>query len=167
MPDGTHVLVAPVADAAFTLTGTPIPEDDLLDVIGDTQAVIRTLQEMVGLLKSELPDKVASPRYREAGGRSATRSYNTDRILAKVAGGMDAQAPADTPGVSVPAVLGFLKFSDALRLTFRWTELKGVFEALDIPMTITSHEIVDGDLDADVGEVWTKATKVEAVPDAG
>ncbi len=158
MPDGTHRLVAPVADAAITLNGQPVPDPDLLDVIGDTEVVIRMLRDFVGMLKSELPDKAATPRYREAGGRSAARSYNTDRILAKV---------AEDIGGSTVEVLRYLRDQDAVRLTWRWTELKGVFQALDIPMTITSHEIVDGDLDADVGEVWTTATKVEAVPDAG
>ncbi len=159
MPDGTHRLVAPVADAAITLNGQPVPDSDLLDVIGDTEVVIRMLRDFVGMLKSELPDKAATPRYREAGGRSAARSYNTDRILAKVA--------AVRPGGEMMSVLRHLMARDALRLTWRWTELKGVYESLDLPMTIVRHEIEDGDPDADVGEVWTTATKVEAVPDAG
>ena len=158
MPDGTHRLVAPVADAAITLNGQPVPDPDLLDVIGDTEVVIRMLRDFVGMLKSELPDKAATPRYREAGGRSAARSYNTDRILAKVASDV---------GGTIAEVLRYLRDKDALRLTWRWTELKGVYETLDLPMTIVRHEIEDGDPDADVGEVWTTATKVEAVPDAG
>ncbi len=158
MPDGTHRLVVPVADAAITLNGQPVPDPDLLDVIGDTEVVIRMLRDFVGMLKSELPDKAATPRYREAGGRSAARSYNTDRILAKVASDV---------GGTIAEVLRYLRDKDALRLTWRWTELKGVYETLDLPMTIVRHEIEDGDPDADVGEVWTTATKVEAVPDAG
>ncbi len=159
MPDGTHRLVAPVADAAITLNGQPVPDPDLLDVIGDTEVVIRLLRDFVGMLKSELPDKAATPRYREAGGRSAARSYNTDRILANVITVID--------GADMVSVLRYLRDRDALRLTWRWTELKGVYESLDLPMTIVRHEIEDGDPDADVGEVWTTATKVEAVPDAG
>ena len=159
MPHGTHVLVAPVAKAAIVLSKQPVPDDDLLDVIGDTEVVIRLLRGFVGMLKSELPDKAATPRYREAGGRSAARSYNTDRILANVITVID--------GADMVSVLRYLRDRDALRLTWRWTELKGVYESLDLPMTIVRHEIEDGDPDADVGEVWTTATKVEAVTDAG
>lgn len=160
MPDGTHVLVVPVADAAFTLSKQVVPESDLLDVIGDTETVIRGLREVVGLWKSELPAKTTTARYRETGGRSAARSYNTDRILSRL---VDAQ-----PGVSVINALLAAMDVDAVRLAWRWTELKVLYETLDLPMTIVRHEIADGDTEADVGEVWTSATKVEAVvPDAG
>ncbi len=159
MPHGTHVLVAPVAKAAIVLSKQPVPDDDLLDVIGDTEVVIRLLRGFVGMLKSELPDKAATPRYREAGGRSAARSYNTDRILARVAERIDAPNTA--------ALLRYLRERDAVRLSWRWTELKNLYEHLGLSMTIEPHEIEDGDPDADVGEVWTTATKVEAVTDAG
>ena len=162
MPDGTHRLVVPVADAAITLNGQPVPDPDLLDVIGDTEVVIRLLRDFVGMLKSELPDKAATPRYREAGGRSAARSYNTEKILARLMGASDMD-----PGANLFDAIRLALDRDALRLTWRWTELKGLYETLDLPMTIVRHEIEDGDLDADVGEVWTTATKVEAVPDAG
>ncbi len=159
MPDGTHRLVAPVMDAAITLNGQPVPDSDLLDVIGDTEVVIRLLKETVAMLKSELPHKAATPRYREAGGRSAKRSYNTDRILGRLVGRL---ADAD-----LGDALRYAMERDALRLTWRWTELKNLYEHLGLSMTIASHEIEDGDTEADIGEVWTTATKVEAVTDAG
>lgn len=158
MPDGTHVLVIPVSVAAFGLSQEVVPESELLDVIGDTEVVIRMLQDLVGMLKSELPAKTTTARYKESGGRSAKRSYNTDRILGRLASGLDG------------GLFGALRHAveqDALRLTWRWTELKRLYETLDLPMTVVRHEIADGDPDADVGEVWTDHTKVEAVPDAG
>ena len=57
-----------------------------------------------------------------------------------------------------------LREHDALRLTWRWTELVDFFSKSNLRMIVEPHEISDGD-DAHVGEVRDRETKVVPIED--
>ena len=81
----------------------------------------------------------------------------TGVILAAFAGCLEAE------GFDVydpDEALRYLIEEDAVRLTFRWTELGTAARALDVTLAVAKHEIEDGDPKALVGEVWSSRTSV-------
>ncbi len=139
--------------AASDLIRQPIPEDEAVDVVGEVAAIIKDLQAFNKSLKSEMAPAATGRGYVATTSRSATRSYNTQGILSAAGRAM---------GAGTFEALKTLMKADAVRLTWRWTELQEAAIEHDIPMTIVRHEIEDGDPDAMVGEVWTEATSVGA-----
>ncbi len=137
--------------AAGDLIRTPIPEDAMVDVAGEVAAVIRDLQALNKTLKAEMAPEATGESYKATTSRSAARSYNTQGILA---------AAGEALGADLTDTLRTLMAEDAVRLTWRWTELQAAAIEYDFPMTIVRHEIKDGDPVAMVGEVWTEATTV-------
>jgi hypothetical protein len=150
MPE-TNARTAALRRAAGDLIRSPIPDDDAVDVIGEVAAVVKDLQALMRSLKVELAPAATGTDYVATESRSAKRSYNTQGILMATARTLD-MSPFDA--------LKALMDADAVRLTWRWTELQAAAVEYDIPMTIVRHEIEDGDPDASVGEVWTSTTSV-------
>lgn len=161
MPE-PNVWTAALRRAATRLIGYPIPEDEAVDVVGEVAAIIRDLQDFNKSLKSEMAPEATGRGYVATTSRSAKRSYNTQGLLAATVAAMDTRREAGTPPFSLFDALKALMAADAVRLTWRWTELQAAAIEYDIPMTIVRHEIEDGDLKALVGEVWTEATSVGA-----
>jgi hypothetical protein len=157
MPE-PNVLTGALRRAAGELIRSPIPEDEAVDVVGEVAAVIRDLQALIRSLKSEMAPEATGEAYTATTSRSAKRSYNTQGILAAAAIVMGSDDLTDT--------LRTLMEADAVRLTWRWTELQAVAIEYDMPMTIVRHEIEDGDPKALVGEIWTEATNVGAKHDS-
>lgn len=157
MPE-PNVWTAALRRAATRLIGYPIPEDEAVDVVGEVAAIIRDLQDFNKMLKSEMAPEATGRGYVATTSRSAERSYNTQGILAATAKALS----GDTREAGPFEALRTLIDADAVRLTWRWTELQAAAIEYDIPMTIVRHEIEDGDPDAMVGEVWTEATSVGA-----
>lgn len=161
MPE-SNVRSAALRRAASDLIRSPIPEDEAVDVVGEVAAIIRNLQDFNKSLKSEMAPEATGRGYVATTSRSATRSYNTQGLLAATVDAMDMRRPSGTPPFSLLDAMKALMDADAVRLTWRWTELQAVAIEYDIPMTIVRHEIEDGDPKALVGEVWTEATSVGA-----
>ena len=155
--DAVVVKIHTLRRAATDLISSPIPEDEAVDVVGEVAAIIRTLQDFTKSLKSEMAPEATGRGYVATTSRSAKRSYNTNGILAAFANLLPVPV-----GGGPDNALRFLMERDAVRLTWRWTELQEAVIEVDVPMTIVRHEIEDGDPDAMVGEVWTEATSVGA-----
>ena len=152
------VRTAALHRAAGDLIRSPIPEAEAVDVIGEVSAIVRDLNALVKALKAELAPAATGTRYQAAESRSAKRSYNTAGLLSATA-----EALREVPGhpdAGTFDALRALMDADAVRLTWRWTELQAIAVELDIPMTIVRHEIEDGDPKAHVGEVWSTTTTV-------
>ncbi len=149
--------------AASDLTRQAIPEDEAVDVVGEVAAIIRDLQAFTRSLKSEMAPEATGRGYVATTTRSAKRSFNTQGLLAATQEAMAEQIMEDeSRHVTMVDALKALMAVDAVRLTWRWTELQAAAIEHDIPMTIVRHEIEDGDPKALVGEVWTEATSVGA-----
>ena len=157
--DAVVVKIHTLRRAASDLTRSPIPEAESVDVIGDVAAIIRDLQAFVRGLKAELAPAATGRSYKATESRSAARSYNTQGLLAATADAMD-DGRHSGQAASLFDALRALMDADAVRLTWRWTELQQAAIDLDIPITIVRHEIEDGDPVAHVGEVWTTTTTV-------
>ncbi len=151
--------VSALRRAASDLIREPIPEDDAVDVVGEVAAIIRDLQAFNKSLKAEMAPEATGSAYAATSSRCAARSYNTEKILGRLL------SADELPGRSLLDAIRYAVDKDALRLTWRWTELKALYDTLDLPMTTVRHEIEDGDPDADVGEVWTATTSVGAKHD--
>lgn len=157
MPE-SNVRTAALRRAASDLIRSPIPDDEAVDVVGEVAAIVRDLNALMKALKAELAPAAVGASYKAAESRSAKRSYNTSGLLTATADAMDQVATGDP--VSLSDALRRLMDADAVRLTWRWTELQAIAVDLDIPMTIVRHEIEDGDPVAHVGEVWSTTTTV-------
>lgn len=162
MPESTVRIMA-LHRAARGLINSPIPEDEAVDVVGEVAAIISDLQALIKSLKSEMAPEATGKAYTATTSRSAKRSYNTQGLLAATQEALaDKIMEDEMRHVTMIDALKTLMAADAVRLTWRWTELQAAAIEHDIPMTIVRHEIEDGDPKALVGEVWTEATSVGA-----
>lgn len=134
------------ATLADTIRRDPPADDQLPDVVADLQAAERTLADVRRMLMSEVAGPTQGQHFRIVSSRSAKRSYNTDGLLAAF-GGLSA--------------LPDLVAADAVRLQWRWSELRRKAEVEDVTLIVASHEIGDGD-EALIGENWTTELRVEA-----
>lgn len=134
------------ATLADTIRHDPPADDQLPDVVADLQAAERTLADVRRMLMSEVTGPTQGQHFRIVSNRSAKRSYNTDGLLAAFGG---------------YSALPSLVAADAVRLQWRWSELRRKAEVEDVTLVVASHEIGDGD-DALIGENWTTELRVEA-----
>jgi len=132
-----------------TLLGEPPADDQIPDVVADLQAAEKTLAECRKMLMSEVSEPVAGTMFRIVESRSAKRSYNDSAILGAFWRG------------DVNTTLHYLMGEDAVRLAWRWTELRALAAKDDVMLSIAHHEVGDGD-DALVGENWSSEFRVEA-----
>ncbi len=145
-----------LSKAIEEITRIPIPEEVLPDVIGRLREQSRKLSAAAKSLESELPAGVVGERFESTSVSKPTkRSYSADAIFLTVMDRLE-MGPMDA--------LASLRGHDALRLTWRWTELVDYFSKNDIRMVVEAHEILDGDL-AHVGEVRNRETKVVEIDD--
>lgn len=135
--------------AAAELSLPPLGEE--ADWLGRLNKVIRDLSAMRKTVLDELDGPTAGRDYRVSESRSAKRTYNTARILADFAG----------EGWALRDLLD----ADAVRLAWRWTELRRAYEQANVPLTVAHHEVEDlGDVEeSPIGEVWKSAYKVEGI----
>jgi hypothetical protein len=138
--------------AAEELINRPIPSDEeAVDMAGRLAYVIGKLNAYKRALLAEVSGPVTGSQYRTVTGRKASRSYNTASILSRF----------DAAGVS----LHDLRAADAVRLNWRWSELKKTAYDSGVTLSIAPREIEDdGDVEAPmVGEVWTEDVRIEGV----
>lgn len=147
MQTTTTRLIDHLEGAVDTLINWIPTEDEAVDVAGRVQKLERSLADFRRLVMSELSGTEVGDQYRASGRRSAKRSYNTNGILAAFA-----QVVNDPLQVLLDA--------DAVRLEWRWTELRDVANRFDVILSIAPHEIEDGDPEALIGEVWGSTVTV-------
>lgn len=133
--------------AASQLTIPPVGSE--ADWLGRVNKILRDIGGTRKLVLDELDGPVAGEDYRVVEGRKADRSYNTAALVAAF------EAKHWT--------LRDLMNADAVRLSWRWTELKRAASDADVTLRIAAHEVTDfGDLDEEmIGEVWKTEFKVE------
>jgi hypothetical protein len=126
-------------------------DDELVDVAGELAELVNHLRATQVSWLSEVAPLAVGDRYRSIQSKPMERSYNTDAILAAAAG------KASSP-------LHYYLAKDAVRLTWRWTQLKTALHELDVPLVVAAHEITDGDPDGYmVGEVPKPRTRLEPI----
>lgn len=148
--NGVFVLIETIRAAAGALRAQPVSDEQIVDVIGHTRALERRLAEWRRGLESEVTSGDKGTEFEVQESRSAKRSYNTNGILAAFTQGMHRPEEA----------LYELIAEDALRLTWRWTQLQAAAQRHDVTLAVAKHEIEDGDPDAVIGEVWTSKTTI-------
>lgn len=129
------------------LVKQPIPTDsEAVDLAGELAHIISKLSTYKRALLSEVPGPVDGEKYRTVVSRSARRSYNTAAILS-----------------AFDNDLRSLISADAVRLQWRWTQLKDEARKRDVTLVVAHHEIEDeGEVDGPmIGEVWSDQVKVE------
>jgi hypothetical protein len=122
------------------------PDDELADIIGRLTKISASVNTLKRDLMAELDHPVEGESYRIAVGRKADRSYNPSALIAGFA----------REGWGIPDLVK----ADAVRLGWRWTELKRAAYEAGVTLTVAPKEIDDGD-EAMIGEVWTDDYRVE------
>lgn len=141
--------------AATRVIEGPQPTDDrVADALGRILFVERKLGQYRRGLAAESPD-VKGKDYELVTVRRASRSYNTQGLLAKFANATGSGSPLEA--------IRRLIDSGALRLTWSYRKLLKAAADFDVTIATAKHEIEDGDPEADIGEVWTEAQQVKGV----
>ena len=132
-----------------------VPDDKLPDLVGQMNDIRALAQSTVGMLKSEATAGEGE-MYRLVEDGSYKRSYNVQGLIKKR---MDA-----SPGMSPTDVLAEM-YDAGMFGAPRWTQTQKWASQHDVTITVANHEVAEGDVEAEVGQVWDpKPLKVEAVP---
>lgn len=127
------------------------PMGDEADWLGRLDKVIADLRDKRRVVIDELDAPMTGFEYKIEESRSAKRTYNTAAILKQF----------DSKGWTLHQLLAM----DAVRLSWRWTELRKAYQVANLDLTVAAREVSDaGDLDeAPVGEVWSTRYAVKGV----
>jgi hypothetical protein len=131
------------------LAEAPYPSDDeAVDAIGQLARISKKVNDYKRGLMAELPGPTTGIEYRAVQKRKGTRSYNTGALLSAFA----------EQGVTIHD----LRAEDAVRLTWRWTELKRAAYVSGVTLRIAPREIEDtGEVDGPmIGETWSEEISV-------
>ena len=151
----THVLIADVQASFGALKNHAVPGDEMVDTIGRLKSLEGRLSRYRKDLESEVVAGDRGEEFVVTEARSAKRTYNTNGILAAFL--------TDSEGFDS---LRMLMQADAVRLTWRWSQLQTAAQRHDVTLAVAKHEIEDGDPDALIGEVWTSRTGVVPIETA-
>lgn len=174
-----------VERAASALKNLTPTDEELADAIGDIRLVEIRLQNIRKRWESlteemdpiadhdptkrvEEKDRTGRPvavgqRWEVVPTFTNKRSYNTQRIIGDLGKGIEELTGSE---VSTGRLLLLLKERDALRFTWQWTNLKSMFRAMGVTLSIGQEELDDEAVDLDdphVGE-WRVQTGVKRVP---
>jgi len=156
-PAGSHTFgfINDVESAFGALKNHAVPGDEMVDTIGRLKALEGRLARYRKDLESEVVAGDTGEEFVVTEARSAKRTYNTNGILSAFL--------TDQEGFDS---LRMLMQADAVRLTWRWSQLQTAAQRHDVTLAVAKHEIEDGDPDALVGEVWTSRTGVVPIETA-
>lgn len=143
-----------LATAINQLEATPIPEHHLVDAAGELRHLERRLASVRRSLESEIPPGAVGEKYKAVERRSAKRSYNSEALVRLFRDRWEAPSDSDA--------LYELWRAGVIDVAWRWTDLQRAADKWDIPLTITKHELRDGE-PAHIGEVWTSSTLIEGL----
>jgi predicted NAD/FAD-binding protein len=152
----SHHLAQLASTVSDAVSAAVVPGGELVDTVGELDRLITQLRDYRALLMSEIASGDTGQTYRAIESRSATRSYNTDKLLLDVMRRLSAAA-------DLSHAVGYLREADAVRLTWRWTELQRVARDLDLTLSIAKHQIEGGDPATHIGEVWGSTVRVEPI----
>ena len=130
---------------------TGLSDAQIIDEVGELGALIKKLTAIKRALMSELPGPVRGDKYQLTEINEAKRTYNSAVILKSFA--------------ENEWTLQDLIRADAVRLTWRWSQLNRAVRDARVMVTIAQREIDDdGDLDGPmVGEVWKTKQEVRGI----
>ena len=162
MHRSTEQLVGRLTEAVADLSEWPIPEEDTPDVVGTIKQVVRQLDtanprwtEYPGLkqrLIEEMDPQAEGDLFRAVESRQAKRSFNTDRLLASFTAVFDKD---------LAVAIRRLVAAGALKLEGNHSKLRDVAAEWDMPLLVAYHEVMDGDPEFHLGEVWGSRVDVQ------
>lgn len=123
-------------------------EAERIDLLGEINSINAELAELKRMHGAEVQDKDTGEKWAVKRGRTAVRSYNTPKLLARAANDLN---------VPLATAIGYLRDADVLRLTWQYTNLKKFVAENDMTISVAQHEVADGD-DEDMGEYWKDNT---------
>lgn len=130
-----------VKDASLDAAG----DWDLVDLVGEIKSMNRRLRPITRGIETEIEGNVEGRKWEITQSRSAKRTYNTNKLLGRI---------ADLNDWSLVATISNLLRLDVIRISWQWTNLSEFAAKYDLPLNIAKHEIEDGDPEFDIGEVW-------------
>ena len=145
------MLLNEIEDAIQALEAHPYPSDtEAVDWAGRIGHLISRLNTVKRGLMSEMTGPTRGEAYQIIETNAAERSYNSAAII---------KAFADE-GLSLPDLIRF----DAVRLSWRWTELNRVARG-KVDLRVTQREIDDtGDVEGPmIGEVWKRKQEIKGL----
>lgn len=120
-------------------------DGEMVDVLGTVNSVERHVGDQRRRAAAELEPGIEGDFWEFGQGRIAKRSYNTTSLLNKFIRARDE---------SLLGVIIWLIDNDILRVSWQWKKLQAAVNRYDISLSIAKHEIQDGDVKHDIGEVW-------------
>lgn len=121
-------------------------EADLVDILGTVRAAERGMQNERRRADAEIPPGTNGNRFVMEQGRAAKRSYNTPSLLGLFL--------KELMHDSLVTTLSYLLAKGIITIKWNWTPLQKETRDRGIGLRVARHEITDGDLDWDIGEVW-------------
>ena len=135
--------------AAYLLTEG---DEDVVDLLGTVKKIEQQLGKWRRGLEAETPSETTGTKTNIHIPRSAKRSYNTSGLMAVMANWLQLDGTA---------LIGELVARRIINpIGWRWTETEAAFTTAGIPMRKVGHEVDDGDMEYDIGEVWTDGSAV-------
>lgn len=141
--------------STLALREISVSEDDMPDAIGQCRAIEKKLADWRLSMTSETPAGIVGEKFHSVSkAKPVKRSYNTDGLLVAMM-----HVPDVDDGMHA---LRIYRSLDAVRLTWRWTEVKSALAVHRIPLTIAQQEVRDGDAEL-VGEIRDTEVKIEEI----
>lgn len=131
----------------------------MADAIGQINELRALAQDIVTGLKAEAPEGQVGQMYQLKRDGAYQRSYNIQGLMAK-----RLVSSPENEAIGIGDII--LEWFDegVLSKALRWTQLNQWANKHNVTLTVAKHEITDGDVDAEVGEVWVpKPLKVEPI----
>ena len=122
---------------------------EMVDILGTVRAAETGMQSERKRADAEIPPNTKGDMFVMEQGRKATRSYNTPGLL-----GLFHKAMMHDTLVTT---ISWLMANKVIKLTWSWTGLQKIIRVNGIGLRIAQHEVTDGDLEWDLGEVWGDA----------
>lgn len=151
-PDFNHYLAIARDDVRAYLTEVTT-DAELVDALGEINSFERWVADLRRTRASEVQAGATGTRWAFKQGRQAKRSYNTGRLMSRLWAALEDYM--NTQGhLLFQDVLRILVDEKVIRITWSWTNLQKLADKLNLSLMVAKHEIMDGDPELDVGEVW-------------
>lgn len=130
--------------AAYSLTEG---DGDVVDLLGTVKKIEQKLGKFRRSLEKETVSDTTGTRSAIHIPRSCKRTYNTQSLMLKM---------TEWFGITGTALIGELVARKIINpIGWRWTEVEAALTVAGIPIAKIDREVEDGDMEYDIGEVWT------------
>lgn len=122
-------------------------DGDVVDLLGAVKKIEQKLGRFRRSLEKETPSDTTGVQSAIHIPRSCKRTYNTSSLMKKMSDWLDLDGTA---------LIGELVARRIINsIGWRWTETEGALTVAGVPIAKTNREVEDGDMEFDIGEVWT------------